>query len=52
MRDTAHTMLNWLVGDCYLFGLTGQNWMPVVVGRLLLYITILVNAQRRLTGTR
>lgn len=38
MRDTAHAALDWLVGDCRLFGLTGQNWMPVVGGGLLLYI--------------
>jgi len=44
-------MLNWLVDDCHLFGLTGQNWMPVVGSGLLLYIAILVIARRRRTGT-
>ena len=52
MKDTAHAALDWLVGDCRLFGLTGQNWMPVVGGGLLLYIAILVIARRRQTGTR
>ena len=52
MGDTAHAALDWLVGDCRLFGLTGQNWMPVVGGGLRLYIAILVIARRRQTGTR
>jgi hypothetical protein len=50
MRDTANAVLDWLVGDC--FGLTGQNWMMVVGGGLLLYIAGLVIARRRPTGTR
>jgi len=52
MRDTANALLDWLVGDCHLFGLTGQNWMLVVGGGLLLYIAGLVIARRRPTGTR
>jgi hypothetical protein len=35
-------MLNWLTGNCELFGLPGQNWMLVVAGGLLLYIAVLV----------
>jgi hypothetical protein len=52
MQDPAHAVLNWLVGNFDLFGLTGQNWMLVVGGGLLLYIAVLVIAQRRQTGIR
>lgn len=40
-------MLNWLTGNCELFGLAGQNWMLVVAGGLLLYIVVLAIGRRR-----
>jgi hypothetical protein len=40
-------MLNWLVGNCELFGLTGQNWMWLIGGGLLLYVAMLAIARRR-----
>jgi hypothetical protein len=43
-------MLDWLTGNFNLFGLPGQNWMVLVGGGLLLYIAILVIAQRRQIG--
>ncbi len=43
-------MLNWLTGNCELFGLAGQNWMLVVAGGLLLYIAVLVIGSFRQTG--
>jgi LPXTG-motif cell wall-anchored protein len=52
MQDAATSMLNWLVGDCKLFGVAGQNWMLVVGGGLLLCIAVLVIAQRRQTRMR
>jgi len=45
-------MLNWLVGNCEVFGVTGQNWMLVVGGGLLLYIAMLMVARRRQPRTR
>ena len=45
-------MLNWLTANCELFGLTGQNWMLVVGGGLLLYIAALVINRRRQAGIR
>jgi hypothetical protein len=45
-------MLNWLTGNCELFGLTGQNWMLVVAGGLLLYIAALAIGHRREAGVR
>jgi hypothetical protein len=45
-------MLNWLTGNCELFGLPGQNWMLVVAGGLLLYIAVLVIGSFRQTGVR
>jgi hypothetical protein len=40
-------MLHWLVGNCELFGLTGQNWMLVVAGALALYVVMLMLARPR-----
>lgn len=40
-------MLNWLTSSCELFGDTGQNWMLVVAGGLLLYIVALAISRRR-----
>ena len=39
--------MNWLTGNCELFGLPGQNWMLVIGGGLLLYIGMLMIARRR-----
>lgn len=44
MQDAA---LNWLTGNCHLFGLTGQNWMLVVGGVFLIYIVAVAIARRR-----
>ena len=51
-RHAFHAMLNWLTGNCELFGVTGQNWMLVVAGGLLLYIAVLAISHRRQTGVR
>jgi len=40
-------MLHWLVGNCDLLGLPGQNWMLVVAGVLALYIAALAIGRRR-----
>ena len=45
-------MLNWLTGNCELFGLSGQNWMLVVAGGLLAYIAVLALGRRRHVGLR
>jgi hypothetical protein len=45
-------MLNWLLADYQLFGLTGQNWMLVFGGGLLLYIAVLAIAAHRRKGGR
>jgi hypothetical protein len=47
LDETADEMLHWLVGDCRLFGLTMQHWMPVVAGVLVIYIAVLVALNRR-----
>ena len=41
-------MLRWLVGNFDVFGYSGQNWMLVVAGALLLYVlTLLLTRQSR-----
>jgi hypothetical protein len=40
-------MLYWLVGNCDVFGLAGQNWMLLIGGGLLLYIAILAIARHQ-----
>jgi hypothetical protein len=40
-------MLNWLMSDCRLFGLTAQNWMWVFPGSLLLYMAVLMFVRGR-----
>jgi hypothetical protein len=40
-------MMNWLVGNCDLFGLPCQNWMLVTGGGLLLYLAVLAIVQPR-----
>ena len=45
-------MLNWLTGNCDLFGLPGQNWMLIVGGGLLLYIAALAISRGRHAGIR
>jgi hypothetical protein len=42
-------VLNWLVQDFGFFGLSGQNWMPVLAGALLLYVVVMMVVRR---GTR
>ena len=46
MDDSTNEMLHWLVGDCRLFGLTMQNWMPLFVGVFLIYIVVLLALNR------
>lgn len=50
MQDVITAMLNWLTGNCDLFGFEGQNWMPVLAGGLLIYIAVLVIGRNRQTG--
>ena len=45
-------MLDWLTGNCELFGLAGQNWMLVVAGGLLSYIVVLAISRGRQAGIR
>ena len=45
-------MLQWLISDCYLFGLPVQNWMWVLPSGLLLYLAVLTVIRRRQTGIR
>jgi hypothetical protein len=45
-------MMNWLVGDCQIFGLVIQNWMLLIGGGLLLYFAVLAIAGRRRQGAR
>jgi hypothetical protein len=47
MNDPIHAALHWLVGDCQLFGLTAQNWMPLMIGMILAYIATLAVIGRR-----
>jgi hypothetical protein len=39
-------VLNWLVQDFEFLGLSGQNWMPVLAGGLLLYALVMVVVRR------
>jgi len=34
--------VDWLTGNCWLFGMSGQNWMLVVAGGLAIYIGALI----------
>ena len=43
-------MLDWLTGNCDLFGLAGQNWMLVLGGGFALYIAMLVIARHWQAG--
>jgi cytochrome c-type biogenesis protein CcmH/NrfF len=43
-------VLQWLISDCHLFGLSAQNWMWVLPGGLLLYTAVLIVIRRRQTG--
>ena len=45
-------MLQWLISDCRLFGLTAQNWMWVFPSALLLYAAVLIVIRRRQTDSR
>jgi len=45
-------VLDWLIGNYEFFGLTGQRWIPVFAGALLLYIAVLIIAQRWKTNAR
>jgi hypothetical protein len=39
-------MLNWLVGNCSIFGLRAQNWMLLIAAMFALYIAWLAFARR------
>jgi hypothetical protein len=43
-------MLNWLMSDCHLFGLTVQNWMWAFPGALLSYLAVLIFVRRQQAG--
>jgi hypothetical protein len=43
----ADAVLEWLSGNCWLFGFAGQNWMLVVAGGLTAYIAGLAYVRRR-----
>ena len=47
MRDLGHAMMDWLVGNTEVLGLTVENWMLFIGGGLLLYIAGLIIAGRR-----
>ena len=51
-EDTIGAVLDWLISDCRLFGLTAQNWMWVFPSALLLYMAVLILVRRRHAGTR
>jgi hypothetical protein len=51
-RDACLAMLDWLTGNCQLFGLEVQNWMLVIGGGLLAYIATLVIARGRRPAVR
>jgi hypothetical protein len=40
-------MLEWLTGSTELFGLAGQNWMWLTGGGFIIYIALLLVADRR-----
>ena len=46
MSNYSHALMNWLVGNSDLFGVPAENWMLVIGGGLLVYITVLVIAGR------
>jgi hypothetical protein len=50
MQDVITAMLNWLTGNCDLFGFNGQNWMLLLAGGLLAYIAVLVIGRRGQTS--
>lgn len=52
MQDFVAAVLEWLTGNYELFGLTGQNWMLLTGGGLLLYIAMLAVARHRQPGMR
>jgi hypothetical protein len=47
MSNYSHALMNWLAGHTEWFGVPAENWMLVIGGGLLVYIAILVIAERR-----
>jgi hypothetical protein len=45
-------VLQWLISDCHLFGLSAQNWMWVLPCGLLLYLAVLIAIRHRQAGIR
>lgn len=41
-KASPDAMKSWLVAHCHLFGLSGQNWMLLVAGGMLVYIAVLI----------
>jgi hypothetical protein len=46
-RAGHRLMLDWLVGNCSLLGLKGQNWMWLAGAGLALYLVTLAFARSR-----
>jgi hypothetical protein len=42
-------MLDWLVSNSEVLGLSGQNWMWLIGGALLLYVAMLLVTRSRHT---
>ena len=49
---TPSPVLQWLISDCRLLGLPGQNWMWVLPAGLLIYFAALVVLRRRQSDIR
>jgi hypothetical protein len=47
MSTYSHALMNWLAANSELFGLPAENWMLVIGGGLLIYIAVLIIAERR-----
>jgi hypothetical protein len=47
MKNLSTAALNWLNANCEVFGIAAQNWMLVIGAGLLIYIAVLVVAERR-----
>jgi len=45
-------MLDWMIGNCNLFGLPCQHWMLVFGGGFAAYLIVLIVAPARQDGAR
>jgi hypothetical protein len=48
-RGRPRPMLDWLVSNSEVLGLSGQNWMWLIGGALLLYVAMLLVTRSRHT---